>query len=183
MSAFSVTLAAASYFFVADLVYALDHYLVHHDRERFRRTHGRHHRRYNGRKDAPQLDAYELSTYGSAAVYGMMLMSALSLVTGNVGFFLGAVGKLVHSLVFHCYQHGWWGAVPARRQGLAPARRSWGLATAGYHAHHHSHPDDGVFTYAESWAGFDRLLEMCHPWLVKLTKDARAELVAAGRHA
>ncbi len=183
MSMLSVVAAAATYLVAADLVYAVDHYLVHHDRERYRRTHGRHHRRYNGTKDGPQLDAYELSTYGSAAVYGMALMSALSLLTGNVGFFLGAAGKLVHSLVFHVYQHRWWGDVPLRRQGLPPARRSWGLASARYHAFHHSHPDDTVFAYAESWAGFDRLLEWCHPWLVKHTVDGRAGVHVAERRA
>lgn len=171
MSLGSTALAAAVFCFAADLVYAIDHYLVHHDRARFRKTHGRHHRRYNGRKDAVQLDAYELSTYGSAGVYAMLLMSALSLVTGNPGFFLGAVAKFAHTLTFHCYQHGWWGQVPLRHQALSPPRRTWGLATARYHAFHHTHPDDGVFTYSESWAGFDRLLELAHPWLLKLTKD------------
>jgi hypothetical protein len=50
--------------------------------------------------------------------------------------------------------------------------RGWGLARARYHAYHHARPDDGaVFTYAESWQGFDRLLERMHPWLVRFTAD------------
>ncbi len=167
----SVVVAAVAFFFVADLVYALDHYFVHHDRARYKVTHGRHHARYNGKKDGPQLNAYEFSTYSSAAIVSMMGMSLLSLLTGNVGFFLGAFLKYVHSLVFHCYQHGWWGAVPLRKQKLSAPRRTWGIASAHYHAFHHTHPDEPVFTYAESWAGFDRILEAAHPWLVRRTVD------------
>lgn len=167
-------LAAAAFFFVADLVYALDHYFVHHDRERYRATHGRHHRRYNGPKDAPQLDRYELSTYGTAAILSIAGMSVVSLFTGNPGFFAGAVLKLVHTLLFHVYQHGWWGPVALRKQNLGAPARTWGLATARYHAYHHAHPNEPLFTYAESWAGFDRILEALHPWLYKLTVDGRA---------
>lgn len=176
MTVLTTALAAFAFFFVADLIYALDHYLVHHDRERYKVTHGRHHRRYNGKKDAPQLDAYELSTYTNAAVVSWLLMSVLSLFTGNWGFLLGAVLKYAHTLLFHLYQHGWWGAVPLRKQKLGAPKRTWLLASAKYHAFHHSHPDDAVFTYSESWAGFDRILEWAHPWLVKLTKDGRAHV-------
>lgn len=175
--------AAALFFFAADLVYTLDHYFVHHDRERYRAGHGRHHRRYNVAKNGPQLDAYEISTYGSAALLSFMAMSSLSLLTGNWGFATGAALKFVHSLVFHCYQHGWWSRVPLRKQGLAPPERGWGLASARYHAHHHAYPADGVFTYAESWKGFDRLLEWAHPWLVLLTKDGRAPNAMSARGA
>ncbi len=171
-----VTTAAAvlAVFVVSDLVYALDHYLVHHDRERYRQTHSRHHRRYNGEKRGPQLDDYELSTYGSAAVLTMAGLSILSLFTGNVGFFLGAVLKLAHSLLFHLYQHRWWGDVPLRKQRLGRPRATFGFASARYHAFHHSDPDDErLFTYAESWAGWDRLLEWAHPVLVRFTADAR----------
>jgi Fatty acid hydroxylase superfamily len=171
---------AAAFFFVADLVYVADHYLVHHDRARYKVTHGRHHRRYNGKKDGPQLDAYELSTYSSAALISTLGMSVLSLLTGHIGFFAGAVLKYLHSLVFHCYQHGWWGEVPVRRLDLPPPRRSWGIASARYHAYHHSHPDEAVFTYAESWAGFDRILEALHPWLVRYTADGTSH-VRSGR--
>jgi hypothetical protein len=176
--------AAFAFFFVADLVYVADHYFVHHDRARYKVTHGRHHRRYNGKKDGPQLDDYEFSTYSSAALVSILGMSVVSLLTGNAGFFLGAVLKYVHSLIFHCYQHGWWGATPLRKQGLAAPKRSWGMASARYHAFHHSNPDEPVFTYAESWAGFDRILETIHPWLVRFTVDgvshARDRGLAAG---
>jgi hypothetical protein len=181
MSLVSTLVAAGTFFFFADLVYTLDHYFVHHDRERYRAGHGRHHRRYIGAKDAPQLDAYELSTYGSAALLSTAAMSALSLLSGNWGFFLGGVAKFVHSLVFHCYQHKWWGSVPVRKQGLARPRRTWGLATARYHAHHHAHPEDPIFTYAESWAGFDRILEWAHPWLHRFTKDGAARVRVEAR--
>ena len=174
MRLLSIVLAAGLFAFVADFVYAVDHYLVHHDRTRYRITHGRHHRRYNGKKDAPQLDAHELSTYGSAALMSMAITSVVSLATGNVGFFLGAVLKLAHTLLFHVYQHRWWSSVPLRQQALGRPRRGWGIASARYHAFHHSHPDDEIFTYAESWAGFDRLLELLHPWLVRFTADRRA---------
>ncbi|MDF1701248.1 MAG: sterol desaturase family protein [Planctomycetota bacterium] len=161
-------------FFVADMVYVLDHYFVHYDRDRYRKTHARHHRRYNGPKSGPQLDAFELSTYNSAAFGLLVAMSVLTLFTGNVGFVAGAALKWVHSLVFHCYQHGWWTGVSIRnvRPDRPPA--SWGLATASYHAWHHSNPNDTRFTFAESWAGFDRILEKLHPWLIRFTVDARA---------
>lgn len=174
MSVLSVGLAIAFFFFVADLVYAVDHYFVHHDRERYRATHSRHHRRYNGAKDAPQLDNYELSTYGTAAVMYVAISSVLSLLTGNPGFFIGAVLKFGHTLLFHLYQHGWWGAVPVRKQDLGAPKRTWGFASARYHAFHHSHPEDRIFTYSESWAGFDRILELVHPWLYRFTADGRA---------
>ena len=164
--------AVLAVFFFADFAYTLDHYLVHHDAERYRATHGRHHRRYNGAKRAPQLDAYELSTYTSAAVVSLVAMSALSLLTGNLGFVLGAALKYVHSLLLHLYQHRWWGLVPVRRQCLGTPSKHWGLVSARRHAFHHSHPDDEVFTYAETWAGFDRLLEWMHPWLQRFTKNA-----------
>lgn len=170
----SIGLAVVGFFVVADLVYALDHYFVHHDRERYRATHSRHHRRYNGTKDAAQLDDYELSTYGSAAVVSIAGMSVLSLFTGNPGFFIGAVLKFAHTLLFHLYQHRWWGVVPVRKQALGVARRTWLLASARYHAFHHSHPDDATFTFAESWAGYDRILEVLHPRLVRFTADGRA---------
>lgn len=176
MSAINTVLACAAFFFVADLVYAIDHYLVHHDRERYRVTHGRHHRRYNGKKDAAQLDAYELSTYGSAAIMTIAITSVLSLTTGNPGFLLGAVLKFAHTLLFHWYQHRWWGEVPLRQQHLDAPKRSWLMASARYHAFHHSHPDDRIFTYAESWAGFDRILELLHPWLVRFTVDRAAHV-------
>jgi sterol desaturase/sphingolipid hydroxylase (fatty acid hydroxylase superfamily) len=168
---FATAVAAFAFFFVADLVYVADHYLVHHDRARYKVTHGRHHRRYNGKKDGPQLNEYEFSTYSSAALVSILGMSVVSLLTGNAGFFLGAVLKYVHSLVFHCYQHGWWGPTPLRKQGLRAPTRSWGMASARYHAFHHSNPDEPLFTYAESWAGFDRILEALHPWLVRFTVD------------
>ncbi len=171
MALLESALACGAFFVIADFVYAVDHYFVHHDRQRYRVTHGRHHRRYNGKKDAAHLDGYEMSTYGSAALMTMGLTSVASLMTGNPGFFIGAVLKFVHTLVFHLYQHGWWSKVPVRQQKLEPPRRTWGLASARYHAFHHSHPDDGVFTYAESWAGFDRVLEILHPWLVRFTAD------------
>jgi hypothetical protein len=171
MSVLATLGATAVFFFAADLVYTLDHYFVHHDRERYRDGHSRHHRRYIGFKDAPQLDDYELSTYGTAALLSFAGMATLSLLTGNWGFALGAALKFVHSLVFHCYQHGWWSDVPLRKQGLPAPTRGWGLASATYHAYHHSHPTSPIFTYAESWKGFDRILEWAHPWLVRYTKD------------
>ena len=112
MSIVSTAAAVAVFFFAADLVYTLDHYFVHHDRERYRLGHARHHRRYNGKKDAPQLDAYEITT------------------------------------------------------------DAW----------HHSHPDDEVFTYSETWQGFDRILEWAHRWLVRYTKDGRAGLLTSKHH-
>jgi sterol desaturase/sphingolipid hydroxylase (fatty acid hydroxylase superfamily) len=166
--------AAFAVFVASDLVYTLDHYFVHHDRDRYREGHARHHRRYNGAKDAAQLDDYELQTYVSASVLSMAALSVLSLLTGNIGFFLGAAFKLVHSLLFHLYQHRWWGAVPLRRQELGTPRRGWGLASARYHAFHHSHPNDEPFTYSETWTGFDRILEWAHPVLVRFTADARS---------
>lgn len=176
----STILAAVAFFFVADMVYVADHYLVHHDRVRYKVTHGRHHRRYNGKKDGPQLDEYELSTYSSAALVSILGMSVVSLLTGNVGFFIGAVLKYAHSLVFHCYQHRWWSATPLRKQNLAAPTRTWGLASARYHAYHHSHPDEPVFTYAESWAGFDRILEALHPWLVRYTVEGVSHVRGEG---
>jgi hypothetical protein len=179
MSTLTTGLACGAFFFVADLVYTLDHYFVHHDRRRYRLTHGRHHRRYNGKKDAPQLDAYELSTYGSAALMSVAITSVVSLLTGNPGFLLGAVLKFAHTLLFHCYQHRWWSNVPLRQQRLGVPRRSWLIASAKVHAFHHSHPDDSVFTYAESWCGFDRILEILHPWLVRFTVDGAAHVRAS----
>lgn len=166
-------------FFVSDLVYALDHYLVHFDRERYARTHSIHHRRYNGRKNERHLDHSELTTYGSAALMSACATSALTLLTGNPGFFLGSVLKFVHTLLFHHYQHRWWSEVAVRKQGLPKATSGWGIASANYHAYHHSHPDDLPFTYAETWKGFDRILEWLHPWLLKLTVDGQAGRIAA----
>lgn len=175
MSLASGLAAAAFFFFAADLVYTLDHYLVHHDRDRYRRGHGRHHARYVGVKSGPQLDGYELSTYSSAAALSIAAMLTVSLLGGNWGFAVGAVLKYAHSLLFHLYQHRWWSAdVGLKEQALRAPRRTWGLASARYHAHHHAHPGDAIFTYAETWAGFDRVLEWAHPWLVKLTVDGRA---------
>src|SRR5262245_19552569 len=149
MSIVSTIGAIVVFFIAADLVYTLDHYFVHHDRERYRTGHGRHHRRYNGKKDAPQLDAYEVTTYGSAALVSFVGMSAVSLVTGNWAFAAAAVLKFIHSLAFHCYQHHWWSdEVALRKQGLPMPKRGWGFATAKYHAWHHSHPDHEVFTYS-----------------------------------
>ena len=168
------SLAAAGFvFFVSDLVYVLDHYFVHHDRERYARTHGRHHRRYNGPKDGPHLDPGERGTYNSAGLASTVGASVLALYTGNVGFVAGALLKWAHSLLFHLYQHHWWSEVPIVSQGVPRPRARWGLATARYHAYHHAQPNDTRFTYAESWAGFDRLLELAHPWLVRWTADAR----------
>ncbi|HEY8078340.1 MAG TPA: hypothetical protein VIF62_29630 [Labilithrix sp.] len=159
------------FFFFADLVYTLDHYFVHHDRERYRRGHSRHHRRYNGVKDDVQLDHYEITTYSSASLVSIAGMAAIALLFGAWGLLVGAVLKWIHSLVFHCYQHKWWGEVPIRQQGKTTPKRGWGVASAHYHSYHHAFPDDGVFTYAESWKGFDRILEWAHPWLVRFTKD------------
>ncbi len=170
----STALAVFAFFVIADAVYTVDHYLIHHDRARYRRMHSRHHRRYNGPKDAPQLDGYEFVGYSSAALLSFLLASVLSLVSGNWGFALGAVLKYAHSLLFHLYQHRWWGDEPLRKQALGTPSRSWGLASARYHAFHHSHPDDALFTYAESWRGFDRILERLHPVLVRFTADGRA---------
>ena len=172
----STIVAALAFFFVADLVYVADHYFVHHDKARYKVTHGRHRRRYNGVKDGPQLNEYEFSTYSSAALVSILGMSVVSLLTGNAGFFLGAVLKYAHSLLFHCYQHGWWGPVPLRKQHLGAPERTWGIASARYHAFHHSNPDEPVFTYAETWAGFDRLLERAHPWLVRFTVDGASHI-------
>jgi len=163
--------AVLATFFVADAVYTIDHYLVHRDRKRYAATHSRHHRRYNGSKDAPQLDAYELSTYTTAAVMLLLVGATLSLFTGNIGFVVGALLKYAHSLTFHVYQHRWWGQVPIRQQRLDAPRAHWGIASAHYHSRHHSHPNDRPFTYAESWAGFDRVLEAMHPRLVRFTVD------------
>lgn len=163
--------AMAAVFAVSDLVYVLDHYFVHHDRERYARTHARHHRRYNGPRDGPHLDPGERATYNSAGLASCLAGSVLSLYSGNPGFLLGAVLKWAHSLLFHLYQHRWWGAVPVGSQRIPRARAHWGLASARYHAFHHAHPSDKRFTYAETWAGFDRLLELAHPWLVRLTVD------------
>jgi len=166
-------------FFVSDLVYALHHYLVHFDRERYAKTHSIHHRRYNGRKNAPQLDELELRTYGSAALMSICATSVLTLLTGNPGFLVGAGLKFAHTLLFHVYQHGWWNDVPLRKQRQPKAKAGWGIASANCHAYHHSHPDDLPFTYAESWRGFDRILEMLHPWLRQLTVDGRAKRISA----
>ncbi|AKV02786.1 hypothetical protein AKJ09_09449 [Labilithrix luteola] len=186
MSLLSTIVAAAAFFVGADLVYTVDHYLVHHDHDRYKRTHSRHHRRYVGSKDAVQLDGYELWTYGRAALISTLAMVPLSLLTGNPGFVIGGVLKFVHSLLFHLYQHGWWSSVPLRKQGLPPPKPGWGFASAHYHAHHHAYPDDAVFTYAESWQGFDRILEWAHPRIVRYTKDGhghgkRDRLERAGR--
>jgi hypothetical protein len=171
MSLLSNLGAAAFFFFVADAVYTLDHYLVHHDRERYRKGHARHHRRYNASRSGAQLDDYELTTYSSAALVSIAGMAALSLIVGNWGLLAGAVLKYIHSLVFHCYQHKWWSKTPVRKQGMERPTRGWGIASARYHAHHHAYPDDPVFTYTETWKGFDRILEWAHPWLVRFTKD------------
>jgi sterol desaturase/sphingolipid hydroxylase (fatty acid hydroxylase superfamily) len=169
----SALVAAFSVFFMADLVYTVDHYLVHRDARRYKATHGRHHRRYNRVKDAPQLDAYELSTYTTAGVLLFVGTSLVSLFSGNLGFVLGALVKYAHSLLFHLYQHRWWGPINVRKLWKAPPRPSWGIASARYHAWHHSHPDDGPFTYAETWAGFDRILERLDPWLARLSANRR----------
>jgi sterol desaturase/sphingolipid hydroxylase (fatty acid hydroxylase superfamily) len=165
--------AAFAVFFVADLVYVLDHYFVHHDRERYRRTHARHHRRYNGPRDGPHFDEFERSTYNSAGLGLLLCMSVVSLFSGNAGFVLGGALKWVHSFAFHLYQHGWWTETPVGRLDLGRPRPTWGLASWRYHAWHHSHPASRPFTYAESWAGFDRILEVLHPVLVRMTADER----------
>src|SRR5262249_12668803 len=113
----SSALAAFSVFVVSDLVYTLDHYFVHHDKARYLKTHGRHHVRYGGAKTEEHLDAYEVSTYGTAAFMSLMPTSLLSLFTGNPGFALGAALKFLHSLLFHLYQHKWWGPVNVRKLG------------------------------------------------------------------
>jgi hypothetical protein len=169
----SIGLAIFGVFAVSDLVYVVDHYLVHHDRARYALTHIRHHKRYGGAKDDVHLDRYERSTYGTAGVVSILITSVVTLMTGNVGYAIGAVLKLAHSLLFHLYQHGWWSDVPVSKQRQGAPRRTWGLATSHYHAYHHSHPDDPLFTYAESWAGFDRILERLHPVLMRYTKDGR----------
>jgi len=166
-------LAVAAVFFVADVTYTLDHYFVHRDRKRYRATHGRHHRRYNRVKRAPQLDAYELSTYTTAGVMLVLATSTLSLYTGNWGFVAGALAKYVHSLLFHLYQHAWWRFGPATQLALGPPRAGWGLASARYHSWHHARPDVRPFTYAESWAGLDRILERIDPWLSRFAADVR----------
>jgi hypothetical protein len=177
--------AVALFFFCADLVYTLDHYFVHHDHARYKGGHSRHHRRYNSARTERHLDNYEFTTYSSAALVSIAGMAAIALITSVWAFLLAAILKYVHSLVFHCYQHNWWSRIPVRRQGMLPPTRGWGIATARYHAHHHAHPDDAVFTYSESWQGFDRILEWAHPWLVRFTRDgaprSRAlEVPAAG---
>jgi hypothetical protein len=167
-------LAVAAFFVVADFVYVVDHYFVHHDADRYARRHARHHDRYAGARTGRHLDAYELATYGRAAAVSVVVASGVSVVTGNAGFALGAVLKYVHSLLFHLYQHRWWSAVRVAEQPLAsPPGRGWGLATSRYHAFHHARPGHPVFTFAESWQGFDRILERLHPWLVRVTADAR----------
>src|SRR5262245_345785 len=180
----STALAAFSVFVVSDFVYTLDHYFVHHDKARYVKTHGRHHVRYGGAQNAQHLDSYEVSTYGTAALMSLMPTSLLSLFTGNPGFALGAALKFLHSLLFHLYQHKWWGPMNVRKLGLGRPRRGWGIASAHYHAYHHSNPDDRPFTYAESWKGWDRLLEWAHPWLVRRTVDgARPARSTAARTA
>lgn len=174
----STALAAAAFFFFADLVYTVDHYLVHHDRERYKRTHARHHGRYVGKKDGPQLDAYEIWTYGRAALVSTGMMIGLTWLTGNPGFVAGAVLKFGHSLLFHLYQHAWWSEVPLRKQGLPRPHAGWGFASARYHAHHHGYPEDRIFTYAETWQGFDRILERMHPWLCRFTKDGKGRALS-----
>ncbi len=153
MPILSTLAAVAGFFVVADLVYTLDHYFLHHDRARYERGHRRHHERYLAAKNAPQLDRYELATYTRAGVIAIAGMALLSWLVGNWGFMIGAVLKYVHSLVFRCYQHGWRSVEPVRQQGVPRPASGWGLASARYHAHHHANPDDLVFTYAESWQG------------------------------
>ena len=99
--------------------------------------------------------------------------AGVALFSGNVGFVLGAVLKYAHSLLFHLYQHRWWGEVPVRKVFPEPPRPTWGFASAHYHAWHHAHPESPIFTYAEHWAGFDRSLERLDPWLERLSSDAR----------
>jgi sterol desaturase/sphingolipid hydroxylase (fatty acid hydroxylase superfamily) len=171
--------AIVGVFFVSDLVYTVDHYLVHFDKDRYKQGHVNHHVRYGGTKDSVHLDRYELSTYSSAAFMSFLPASLLTLFTGNVGFALGVVLKYVHTLLFHCYQHGWWGPTHIRAQKLGEPKRTWGICSAKYHAWHHSNPDDGPFAYAESWGGFDRILEWAHPWLYKYTVDGRKAAAAA----
>jgi hypothetical protein len=183
MSASYLTIALACFavFVVSDLVYTVDHYLVHHDKDRYLKTHGRHHVRYGGAKGGSHLDHYEVSTYATAAFMSLMPTSLLTLFTGNPGFFLGAVLKFVHSLLFHLYQHRWWGAVNVRKLAPPRPRGGWGIASARYHAFHHANPDDEVFTYCESWKGFDRILEWLHPWLHRFTVDGARKLRAEAR--
>jgi len=171
----SALLAVVAVFLVSDTVYTVDHYFVHHDRARYRATHSRHHRRYVGARDDSHLDAYEVKTYSSAFVVSVLLSSLFFLFSGNVGFLIGPFLKYAHSLLFHVYQHGWWNGTPVRKQELGTPRRTWGIAHARYHAFHHSDPNDPIFTYAESWAGLDRLLELAHPFLYRFTVDGAAE--------
>ncbi len=171
-----VLLAIAGVFFLSDLVYTLDHYFVHHDKKRYASGHGRHHLRYGGTRDSEHLNFYEVSTYATASLMSLMPTSLLSLFTGNPGFVLGALLKFVHSLLFHLYQHRWWGARPVSKLGLAKPTGGWGIASAAYHAHHHAAPNDGPFCYAESWKGFDRLLEWAHPRLVRFTVDGQSRV-------
>jgi hypothetical protein len=173
----SIALAIAAVFFVSDFVYALDHYLVHYDRERYKTTHIIHHVRYGGVRKGPHLDHSELSTYGTAAFMSLMPTSVLTLLTGNPGFFIGALLKFLHTLIYHHYQHGWWSEVNVKAQKQGKPKPTWGLAHAKYHAWHHSNPDDLPLTVSESWAGFDRILELLHPWLYRyVTVDGRKEM-------
>lgn len=172
----SIGAAVLFVFFLADLIYTLDHYLVHFDRERYKLTHAKHHSRYNGTKSGIHLNHYELSTYTTAAIVSLLVASVFTLMSGNVGFILGAVLKFIHTLLFHLYQHGWWGPVPVRQQHKKrPSPNWWGLVSAERHAFHHTHPNDAVFSFAESWSGFDRILEWAHPYIYRFTVDGRAD--------
>jgi anti-anti-sigma regulatory factor len=119
-------------------------------------------------------------TGGTATITlcGVLDDSSVSLLTEQLD---AAVNQQARSIVFQAddlssISAGALRALVFRKQKLGAPKRTWLLASAKYHAFHHSHPDDAVFTYSESWAGFDRILEWAHPWLVKLTKDGRAHV-------
>ena len=164
--------AVLAVFFIADLIYTVRHYWVHHDARAYVREHKWHHGRYRGKQTGAVLDWSEFAVYTRSGVAMALLGGFLTWLSGEPGFLIGAVLKWIHNYVFHLYQHAWWGREPDEWR-RAPPRAGWGLASARYHAYHHRAARRRPFTYAESWAGFDRILERLHPLIVRFTPDAR----------
>ncbi len=166
-------LIALGVFLAADLIYTVRHYLVHHDSDAYVRTHEEHHERYLGARDGLVLDAKEFWVYTRSGLIMAVAGLGLSLLTKEPGFAIGAAVKWAHNYLFHLYQHRWWGTDTGESFERRPVRAGWGMASARYHAFHHHAARSRPFTYAETWAGFDRLLELAHPWLLRWTADAR----------
>ena len=178
--------AAAGIFLLADFIYAMDHYFVHRNAMRYLAQHRPHHDFYADGRATPLFMPGEFARYTATGLATILVGALLWWQTGVIGFVIGGVLKFAHNYLFHMYQHHW--AYKEHDKNDAPMRAGWGIASARYHQFHHDHPNRRPFTYAETWAGWDRILEMADPVLSRVSANhrrarrnaARRSLAAAG---